>query len=311
MRIKRMTVFATIRKSRIAGLSAGCLLLALLGCSSQARQDAAQPNPDRERRIQEALAAPRPIEAGSSLWIDELTWMEVRDLIGDGYTTAIIPTGGIEQNGPFLTTGKHNVILRALCPAIARELGKALCAPVVKFVPEGSIDPPTRAMRYAGSISLRDETFRALLDDIASSLKQHGFKDIVLIGDSGGNQDGMEFVARELNQRWKGSGAAAHFVPEYYNPGWEETERFTAEVLGVSESKDDGYHDDLFVTSMMMATDPASVRYQQRVEAGLASINGVAITPLQDAVELGRKMVEFRAKFTAKAIRESIAGAPR
>ena len=278
------------------------LVLALFSCLVGAQQDDA----DRAHMIQEKLTAPNPLAAGESLWIEELTYLEIRDRIAAGHTTAIIPTGGIEENGPYLATGKHNVIMRSLCPAMAADLGNALCAPVVAFVPQGNIDPPSAAMHFPGSISVRDETYRALLDDIASSLKQHGFRNIVLIGDSGGNQRGMAQVADELNERWKDSGVAAHFVIEFYTPGWEATERYTEEELGVAETRNDGYHDDIWVTAMMMVSDPASVRYEQRVEANLASINGVMITPLEDAIELGRKMVEFRAEYGANAIRRAL-----
>ena len=248
----------------------------------------------------------RPIAAGTSLWLEELTTLEIRDRIAAGSTTVIIPTGGIEENGPYLATGKHNLILEGLCPAIALRLGNALCAPIVKFVPEGDIDPPTGAMRYPGSISVRDETYVDLLDDIASSLRQAGFVDIVLIGDSGGNQRGMQTVAERLNERWSDEATRAHFVRAFYSPGWEETERYTEEVLGVAESGHDGYHDDLWVTAMMAVTDPEQIRFRERVDAGLASINGVDLEPLDATVVLGRKMIEFRAQFTAEAVRESL-----
>jgi creatinine amidohydrolase/Fe(II)-dependent formamide hydrolase-like protein len=212
-------------------------ILLFAGCSSEAQQAV-----NSRQEIVDKLAAPNPLEASDSLWIEELTYMEVRDRIANGFSTAIIATGGIEENGPYLATGKHNVILRALCPAVARELGNALCAPIVAFVPEGDIDPPSGAMHFPGSFTVREETYHALLIDIAESLRTHGFSDIVLIGDSGGNQRGMEDVARELNRRWRDSGAAAHFVIEFYRPGWEETEKYTEEVLGVSESRDDGHH---------------------------------------------------------------------
>ena len=276
-------------------------ILLIVGYSSEAQQSA-----DRDRQIQEKLAAPNPLEASDSLWIEELTYMEVRDRIASGYSTAIIATGGIEENGPYLATGKHNVILRSLCPAIARDLGNALCAPVVAFVPEGSIDPPSRAMRFPGSFTVRDETYHALLVDIAESLRVHGFKDIVLIGDSGGSQRGMGEVAGDLNQRWAESDVAAHFVIEYYTPGWQKTEQYTEEELGVFESKSDGHHDDIWVTAMMMVTDPSSVRYHERVKADLATINGVDIAPMEEAIELGKKMVAFRAQYTADAIRAAI-----
>ncbi len=252
------------------------------------------------------LEMERPIAAGASLWLEELTTLEIRDRIAAGATTVIIPTGGIEENGPYIATGKHNLILEGLCPAIAQELGNALCAPVVKFVPEGDIDPPTGAMRYPGSISVRDETYVALLDDIASSLRQAGFRDIVLIGDSGGNQRGMQAVAEQLNARWADDPARAHFIVEFYSPGWEETERYTEQELGVAEGEHDGYHDDIWVTAMMAVTDPEQIRYRERVDADLASINGVDLRPLEETVELGRKMIEFRARFTADAIREAL-----
>jgi len=257
----------------------------------------------------ELLAMDRPIAAGQSYWLEELTFLEIRDLILANTTTVIVPTGGIEENGPYLTTGKHNLILEATCPAIAEKLGNALCAPTVKFVPEGNIEPPSGAMLFPGSISLRAATYEALLTDIASSLKQAGFTDIVFIGDSGGNQQGMNNVASNLNKQWQTTKTRAHFVREFYSPGWEETEKFTERELGIAESKHDGYHDDIWVTAMMMVTDSNQVRYQQRVDASLASINGVAITPLNDAVELGKQMIEFRSEFTANAIRKAISDA--
>lgn len=289
-----------------AALTVLALTVALPG-TSQAQRGAQDPAA-RERAYQEEMATPSPIPARHSYWIDELTWMEVRDRISEGFTTAIIPTGGIEQNGPYLTTGKHNVIMEGACPAIAEKLGNALCAPVVAFVPEGSIDPPSGAMRYPGSISLRPETYQAMLDDIASSLAAHGFTDVVLIGDSGGNQSGMQAVAATLNERWAGTTSRAHFIREYYTPGWEDTETYTAEVLGVEETSSDGYHDDIWVTALMMITDPTTVRWDERVEAGLASINGVSIVPLQKTVDLGLRMQDFRAELTVRAIRESIGG---
>lgn len=298
------------RPERNAAL--GGLLAFLLGaCASDGTPLPADPAAaDRaaqaEARVIEKLAAERPIAAGQSPWLEELTSLEVRDAIATGTTTVIIPTGGIEENGPFLSTGKHNVILEGACPAIVEALGNALCAPIVKFVPEGNIDPPTGSMRFPGTISLQAATYEALLDDIASSLAQAGFTDVVLIGDSGGNQTGMANVAEALTERWAGSGRRAHFIRAFYDPGWVATEQYTERELGVAETRHDGHHDDIWVTAMMMVTDPAQVRLEQRVDANLASINGIAITPLEDTVELGRQMIAFRAALTADAIRAAI-----
>ena len=159
--------------------------------------------PTRARAQQPAdINTPRPIEALNSVWIEEMTWMEVRDAIASGKTTVIIATGGIEQNGPYLATGKHNYVLMGACEMLARRLGNALCAPIIKLVPEGNIDEPSGSMRYPGTISLRQETFEAMLTDVGASLEAHGFEHIIYIGDSGGNQRSMAAVAARLNQRW-------------------------------------------------------------------------------------------------------------
>ena len=146
--------------------------------------------------------AANPLPTASTVWIEEMTWMDVRDALKAGKTTAIISTGGIEPNGPWLVTGKHNYVLRANCDAIARKLGNALCAPIIEYVPEGDIDPKGGHMSSPGTISMREETFQAVLTDVAHSLKMHGFKNIIFIGDSGGNQRGQRTVGRKANARF-------------------------------------------------------------------------------------------------------------
>lgn len=257
-----------------------------------------------QRDVQEALRTPRPIDALNSVWIEELTWMEVRDAIAAGKTTVIIPTGGIEQNGPYVATGKHNYILQSACELLARDLGNALCAPIVKLVPEGNIDSPSGHMRYPGTISLREETFEAVLDDVGSSLEAHGFEHIVYIGDSGGNQSGMRAVAERLNERW--TDASAHYIPEFYDN--DGVIAYMENELGIVESADDGLHDYYWITAMQMVTDPSTVRYDQRVAAGLATINGVSIAPKEETIEVGKKLLQFRVDRTAQAIRAAIAG---
>ncbi len=248
--------------------------------------------------------SPRPIDELDSVWIEELTWMEVRDALRAGKTTALIVTGGVEQNGPYLATGKHSIILEATADRIARKLGNALVAPIVSFVPEGDFDPPTSHMGYPGTISVRQETFRALLTDIAMSLKTHGFTDIVLIGDSGGNQEGMEAVAEALAGEWEGSGSRIHFIPEYYdNPRWVAW----LEDRGVVEV-DEGLHDDVRHSAIMMLVDPTTVRAEQRRAAGLFRINGVELDPMDETLAMARALVDYQAEVTVVAIRDAVGG---
>ncbi len=155
-------------------LMAALWVAALLGQNLSAQTVSPIMKPDPEMR--------NGLVAHENLWIEQLNWIEVRDLIRAGKSTAIVGTGGIEMNGPYTATGKHNSILQATLPTIARRLGNALIAPIVPFVPEGNFDPPTGHMLYPGSFSVTEETFRALLTDIARSLRLHGFRDIIFVG---------------------------------------------------------------------------------------------------------------------------------
>lgn len=247
--------------------------------------------------------AARPISARESVFIEELTWMEVRDALRTGKTTVIVPTGGVEQNGPYLATGKHNIVLRATTEAIARRLGNALVAPIVPFVPEGDIDPPTEHMKYPGTISLTEATYERLLIDICASLRTHGFRDIVLIGDSGGNQAGMKAVAERLNRQWRSGATRVHFIKEYYDyPG---VKRWLA-GQGIHEVPE-GIHDDFAITAIMATVDPTTIRMDERRAAQRFRINGVELDPIEKTIAWGKRIVAYRADVTAAAIRKAIA----
>ena len=247
--------------------------------------------------------AANPLPAPNTVWLEEMTWMDVRDAMKAGKTTAIIATGGFEPNGPWLALGKHNYVLRTNCESIARALGNALCAPVIAFVPEGRIDPPSGHMTTRGTISLREETFRSLLTDVVHSLKVHGFKNIILIGDSGGNQPGQRAVADSLTAIWKGDPVVAH-IQEYYDyPGVEKY----MESKGLVSTRSDSLHDDPVITLNMFATDPRSVRWEERVKAKQAAINGVSIADRKKNLELAKEIVAFRTATTVEAINKAIA----
>src|SRR5215213_5524467 len=204
------------------------------------------------------IDTPNPLTPPDTVWLEEMTWMDVRDALKAGKTTIIISTGGIEPNGPWLALGKHNYVLKANCDAIARKLGNALCAPIIPLVPEGSIEPKSSHMLTAGTISMREETFQAMLTDVVHSLKVHGFQNIILIGDSGGNQAGMKAVAEKLNTEWNGNPVVAH-IPEYYD--YASVDKLLTSLGVIKEGmKSDALHDDPGITMNMMITDPNSVR---------------------------------------------------
>ena len=215
------------------------------------------------------LAGTASAQIPDTVFLERLTWDEVRDLIAAGKTTIIIPTGGTEQNGPHMAIGKHNVRVAANAEAIARRLGNALVAPVVAYTPEGSIDPPTGHMRFPGTISIPDPVFRQVLEYAARSLKQHGFRDIVFIGDSGPNQDGQIAVAAKLNAEWAGSNTRVHAIPGYYR---SDPEGDAAIMIARGIKREQiGNHADPRDTSQMMAVDPTSAPRGRRKDGSRAA----------------------------------------
>src|SRR5215204_3734311 len=268
--------------------------------------DSAQGEQQPERRTASVNTAPRvdvsemprPIDMHDSVWIEDLTMLEVRDLLKAGKTTALVLGGGIEENGPYLTTGKHNHVLRAQGESIARALGNALVAPIVTLEPGN----PARMNLTPGTVVLSQATYRAVLTDIATSLKSQGFADVVMLGDSGGNLKALQEVATALNAEWKGQGYV-HFIPEYYN--YADVEKFEEEKLGIHE-KLEGYHDDYYITAIISTVSTDAIRMKERKKAGKFVINGVPLDPIAKTIENGKKMVAFRTEATVAAIKKSM-----
>jgi creatinine amidohydrolase len=299
-------IFLEDAMRRIAAVAIAVLITASLAAAQTERpsrtpEERAAAQAEETKRM---FAMERPIDAVDTVWLEEMTWLEVRDAMKAGKTTVIVPTGGVEQNGPYLALGKHNYVNRATCEAIARKLGNTLCAPNVPFVPEGDHAPKSGHMIYPGTISLTESTFEALLTDIATSLQAHGFEHIILIGDSGGNQDGMKTVASNLSSKWSGTKTTIHFIPEYYQ--YPEAYKWAAANLGWKEVPE-GHHDDPTISTIMMTVDPNAVRIKQRIAKNKASINAIPLAPVDQAVAWGKKIVDHRAEITVAAIKKALA----
>ena len=246
---------------------------------------------------------PRPIESSKSLFIEELTWMEVRDAQKAGKNSVIIATGGVEQSGPYIPTGKHNFILKSVTQVLAQKLGNALVAPIIPFVPEGDHDPVSGHLKYPGSISLTEATYELLLKDILTSYKVEGFKYLILIGDSGGNQWGMYRVARQLNKLWAKQGIQVLYIPEYYDN--TRISKWLKEQQGIEEGNE-GIHDSFKVTAQIAVLDPKLIHAEERIAAGKFSINGVNLAPLEKTIELGKKIIDYQTDLTIEAIKRKL-----
>jgi creatinine amidohydrolase/Fe(II)-dependent formamide hydrolase-like protein len=243
----------------------------------------------------QAPSVPKP----DSVFLEDLTWMEVRDAVARGKTTAIVPTGGTEQNGPHMVLGKHNFLVQYKAGQIAAQLGNALVAPVVAYVPEGGVTPPTGHMRFAGTITVPPDVFMKVLEYAARSLRQHGFTDIVFVGDSGGNQDGQKQVAEALNKEWSATPARVHHISAYY-PGRGDDYVVSQGVSQADAGSHAGTHD----TSSLMYLNPSMLRFDRMGPGKNGDGQGHVGNPAKATALFGRKILEMQVEDAVAQVRE-------
>jgi hypothetical protein len=153
-------------------------------------------------------------------------------------------------------------------------------------------------MSYPGTISLEAATFDALLTDICRSYKAHGFVDIILLGDSGGNQAGMRNVAAALNTRWAAEPARVHFLPEYYDQdrwsydflktlGITQIDKTPGQPPDARTDTRNGMHDDIYYEAQIAVMDPTLIRADQRRKAGLLNLHNGRRSPIEKTIEIG------------------------
>lgn len=237
-----------------------------------------------------------------SVNIEELTSPAVAARIAAGATTILVPVGGVEQSGPHLVLGKHNVRARELAARIAQRLGKTLVAPVVAYVPEGSITPPTGHMRFAGTISIPDKAFESVLDATARSFCQHGARNIFFLGDHGGYQANLEKAAAGAS---RGRACRVHALPDYYQV---TQTRYVAELQrrGYSASEI-GLHAGLADTALSLAIAPSLVRPNLMGTAARAGrAGGVQGDPGRATAALGQLGVDLIVEASTAAIRNKL-----
>ncbi len=251
------------------------------------------------------LAGAAPWAWSQSAFIEELTWTELRDQVQSGSTTILVPIGGTEQNGPAMVLGKHNVRAKLLAAKIAGALGHTLVAPVIAYVPEGSVNPPTAHMRFPGTITIPDAAFESTLEFAARSFRQHGFRDIVLLGDHGGYQKNMQHVADKLNREWAATPVRVHALTEYYRvvdadyPQALKRQGFSQAEIGT--------HAGLADTSLSLAIEPKLVRIDRLHASKPGAAEGVYGEPSRSSAEAGQPGVELIVSHSVAAIKQALA----
>ena len=261
------------------------------------------------------VAAQRPADAPKtgpsgkppdSVFIEDLTWAEARDLIAAGTSTVIIGTAGTEQKGPHLVDGEHKFVMEYAADKIARGLGKTLVAPVITYVPEGSWDPPTGHMRKPGTITLPEDRFVELLVAAGRSLKSGGFTTILFLGESGGNRNGMRTAAARLNELFKDS-ARAFWIDDYYTKSHADQNKHITDTLGIPADQIGG-HANLLDTSEMLFVNPKHVRMKKLAPGGGYENSGVSGDPTKSTAALGKVFMQMKVDNALAQIKGLMAG---
>ena len=241
----------------------------------------------------------------NSVFLEDLTWVELRDAIAAGKTTVIIPTGGTEQNGPIMVIGKHNYLVKYKAGKIAEMLGNAIVAPVVAYVPEGEIPGPKPAaghMRFPGTITTPEDAYEKVLEYAARSLKSAGFKDIAFVGDSGGNQAGQKAVSEMLNKEWASTPVRMHHISDYY-PGRGDA---IALANGMSQQAV-GSHAGSQDTTSLLYINPGMLRID-KFKLGVANDGqGHVGDPTKSTAIIGKLILEAQISDGANQIKKLIA----
>ncbi len=242
-----------------------------------------------------------------SVMLEDLTWAEVRDLIKAGTTTVIIGTAGTEQKGPHMVDGEHKFVMEYTSDKIARALGRTLVAPVVTYVPEGSWENIGGHMAKPGTITLPDDRFAELLVNAGRSLKAGGFKTILLIGESGGNRNGMRMAAERLNELWKGGDAKAWWIDDYYTKGHADQNKYVTEKVGIPADQIGG-HANILDTSELLFVNPKHIR-KNRLSGNDYANNGVSGNNQSKATpELGKAFLQIKIDNALAQIKGLMAG---
>ena len=110
--------------------------------------------------------------------ITEMNWRQVEAQAARD-DRCILPTGSTEQHA-YLSLSVDTI----LASRLAAEVGALTDVPVYPALPYGLA---TQWTAFPGTVSLRIETYLALIRDVLDSIKRAGFRRILLINGHGGN----------------------------------------------------------------------------------------------------------------------------
>jgi creatinine amidohydrolase/Fe(II)-dependent formamide hydrolase-like protein len=238
-----------------------------------------------------------------SLWIDDLTWPEVRDAIAAGKRTAIIYVGSSEQNGPHMVIGKHNFIAHALAQRIAEELGDALIYPTLPYAVAGNAFTRTGHMRFPGTVTLPPEVFLGVIRGVGQSALTAGFKVVALMGEHGGGQDELALAAKELDAQARPEGVRVLFIGDLY----AKSRTMMRDILAQRGLPSTDDHAGIPDTSSLLYLEKPG-QWVRKDKIALADPkSGVQGNPQFASAELGKVYLDLKVDLAVKQIRSLLA----
>jgi len=237
-----------------------------------------------------------------SVYIEDLTWFEIRDAMTAGKTGAIIYAGGTEQNGPHMSLAKHNLIARHVAGQIAERLGTALVYPVMPYSPAGDAVEKTGHMRFPGTVTLSSEVFLGVMRQVAQSAVAAGFKQVYLMGDHGGGQAELRLAAEGLDTDARRKGARVYYVDIATQSG-QQMNAYLAE-----RKITPGGHAGVTETAQVEALDKDG-RHIRRDRfaasaAGPEPAAGVLVDPAPATADMGKVFLDYKVASAVEQIKK-------
>jgi creatinine amidohydrolase len=242
---------------------------------------------------------------------EKMTWVEVKQALAAGKTTALIYTGGVEQRGPQNANGGHNLIAHATVAAIAAKLGNAIFLPVLPYTPNNaSPDLP-------GTIGITDELLGAILERLAEQAIVNGFKNVILMGDHGGGQPKVyEDIAKKLNDEYSPKGIHVYYCDQVYSAANDAFEAYMAAHGyppdlhgGVSDTSEMMYldRDGTWVRKSLLKSAIGDPVVGGQAQPGPDSPhNGIMGDARRSSAELGKTYLDMKVDYAVKQIRSLV-----
>jgi creatinine amidohydrolase len=244
-------------------------------------------------------------DSPAEVLIERMSWVDVESAIAAGKRTVIICAASTEQHGPHLPEATDALLGEAEAVGLARELGDALVAPVIR---PGCSD---HHMGFAGSLTISAGLLMDLLDAYVDSLRRHGFENFVVFSSHGGNFPVLS--------EWKRIRPAPGVI--VLDDGAAYIAAMFEAIRAFGREDTWGPHAEVIETSAMLAVHPELVdmtravrgftgelTLEQLLEQGMRAFTDTGI--IGDATgarpEMGRAVVDAAARQLAAEVRRSL-----